>query len=368
MEHNDKAQLTLFLNNSCNLNCVYCYEKQREKFVMSFKCASEWIKRCLNDRNNEFWSICLFGGEPLLQFPLVKKICVWTWQQQWPSSYIFLLQTNGTLLNEEMKDWFHLNKERIGLCLSLDGKKETHDRNRNNSFDRIDLDFFRSLWPNMPVKMTISRNNIGTIKDDIVWLHEQGFSIRGCNLAVGEGELSYREFDSIGEQLKLLADFYISNPAVEIAPILNIPLYLISSPLDPHRRICNVGTEKLIVVNTDGTTSPCSFFSNVSSLRKDADLQEQLKEVKYRKTNCFFSCVFSPVCDVCYAENYTETGNMYEPSKQRCRLMKMRIIAAMYLMANRIANKSEVTYEDTLTIQSIQHYYQPIKNDVYGFI
>ena len=44
--------------------------------------------------------------------------------------------------------------------------------------------------------------------------------------------------------------------------------------------------------------------------------------------------------------------------------MKMCIFAAMYIMANRIANKKDITYEDTLTIKSIQTYYQQIKNDL----
>lgn len=363
MEHNDKAQLTLFLTNSCNLNCIYCYE-HKDKVVMSFECAKNWIKRCLDDPENDFWYLCLFGGEPLLQFSLVKQVCEWTWQQEWKASYTFLLQTNGTLLDAKMKEWFSTNKERIGVCLSLDGKKETHNKNRNNSFDLIDLDYFRSTWPNIPVKMTISRHNIGSIKDDVVWLQEQGFDIRGSNFAVGEGEYTEKEFDIIEEQLKLLSEYYITHPLVKIAPILNIPLYLLSAPHDPKRRICNLGSNKLIVVNTDGTTSPCSYFSNVATKKSDIELQEQLKEVGVKSTTCFNTCCFSAICNVCYAENYTETGNMFIPSKQRCRFMKIRIFAAMYIMANRIANKKDLTYEDTLTIKTIQKYYQQIKTEL----
>lgn len=362
MEHNDKAQLTLFLTNSCNLRCVYCYE-QKDKHVMSFECATKWISDCLNNQENDFWYICLFGGEPLLQFSLLRQICEWTWHQKWTTNYTFLVQTNGTLLTEEMKKWFVANKERIGVCLSLDGRRETHDRNRNNSFDDIDIDFFRQTWPNMPVKMTISRHNINSIKDDIVWLHEQGFKIRGSNLAVGEGQYEEKEFEAIEEQLKLLSDYYVSHPEVKMAPILDIPLHLLSSPQDPNRRVCNLGTGKLIVVNSDGTTSPCSYFSNISSQKTDPKLMKQLEEVGNKKTDCFYTCAFSPVCNVCYAENYTETGDMYTPSKQRCRLMKMRIMAAMYVMANRIARKNDVTYEDTLTIRSIHLFHQQIKNN-----
>ena len=363
MENNDKAQLTLFLTNSCNLNCIYCYE-QKDKAVMSFECATEWIRKCLNDSHNDYWYICLFGGEPLLQFPLVKRICEWTWQQDWKTSYTFLLQTNGTLLNADIKHWFSANKDRIGVCLSLDGKRETHNKNRNDSFDLIDIGFFRSLWPSIPVKMTISRHNISSIKEDVVWLQEQGFDIRGSNIAVGEGVLSEKEFETIEEQLKELSDYYISHPTQKIAPILNIPLHLLAMPKDPQRRVCNLGSDKLIVVNTDGSTSPCSYFSNVSSKNKEVELQKQLKEMGTKKIVCFNTCVFSPICSVCYAENYTETKNMYIPSKQRCRIMKMCIFAAMYIMANRIANKKVISHEDALTIKCIQSHYQQIKNEL----
>lgn len=363
MERNDKAQLTLFLTNSCNLNCIYCYE-QKDKFTMSFSCATEWIERCLNNTENSFWYICLFGGEPLLQYPLVKKICEWTWKRDWDVSYVFLLQTNGTILNEDMKSWLTTNKQRIRICLSLDGRRVTHNKNRNNSYDNIDLQFFHDTWPDMPIKMTISRHNLDTIKDDVVWLHEEGYKIRGSNFAVGEGEYTEENYECIATQLKLLAEYYIAHPEIAMAPILNIPLYLLSASKDSEQRICNLGSDKLIVVNADGSTSPCSYFSNISTNNNDPNLLLQLKMVKNKKTACYDSCVFAPICNVCYAENYTETRDIFTPSKQRCRLMKMRIMASMYVMANRIANQKELKDNDALTIKSIQTYYQQIKNEL----
>ena len=74
----NSLQLTLFLTNTCNLNCVYCYEQHKDKRFMTFDCAIEWIKKCLTDKSNKYVTIYLFGGEPLLQYPLVKRICEWT--------------------------------------------------------------------------------------------------------------------------------------------------------------------------------------------------------------------------------------------------------------------------------------------------
>ena len=332
---------------------------------MDFKCAISWIKKCMDNERNNFLYICLFGGEPLLQFPLVKQICEWTWKQEWHIPYSFLLQTNGTVLNDDMRNWFRINKDRICICLSIDGGRETHNKNRNNSFDSIDIGFFQSVWSNLPVKMTISKHNISAIKDDIVWLHEQGFEIRGSNFAVGEGSLKEEDFQIIREQLQLLSDYYIAHPTLNMAPILNIPLHLLVSYKSDKYINCRMGTNKLIVVNTDGSTSPCSYFSNISlSMTEDDNLQQQLKTIDIKKSKCYISCAFFPICNVCYAENYVETKDIYTPSWQRCKLMKICILAAMYTMANRIVKKKDVTYKDTLTIKTIKKYYQQLKTEV----
>lgn len=359
----DSLQLTLFLTNTCNLNCVYCYEQHKDKHSMTFDCAIEWIKRCLSDTGNKFVTIYLFGGEPLLQYPLVKRICEWTWQQEWPVLYTFVLQTNGTLLDVSMKEWFSAHNKQISMCLSLDGKRETHNRNRNNSFDKIDIPYFLKTWPNQPVKMTISKDNLTSLKDDIVWIQEQGFDIRGCNLAIGEGDYSNDVYEILEEQLKLLADYYIAHPTVTIAPILNIQLSLLSTTDRPQRVSCHVGTSRLIVVNTDGSTAPCSYFSNISFKREEYEkIEEDLQCLAIEKIQCYDKCDFFPICDMCYGENYSETGNLYHPSKHKCKLMKIRIAAAMYLMGNRIAQKKTISYEDKLTIQTIQTYYQQFQN------
>ena len=365
MEQPSKIQLTLFLTNACNLDCVYCYEQRKNGGVMSFECAVSWIDKALR-KEDVFVDIYLFGGEPLLQFPLLKRICEWTWSQNWSAKYRFVVQTNGTLLNQEMKEWFSRNREKISMCLSIDGKKATHDANRNNSFDRIDIPFFLKTWPEQPVKMTISKSNISTLKDDVVWLQEEGFSIRGCNLAIGEGDYTPEFFEEFERQLKLLADYYIANPRRPIAPIIGLPIYLLSAEDRPQRLSCNIGTGKLIVVNTDGSTAPCSYFSNSSFGKENRErLCDILSNIQIEKITCFGNCPYFPICDMCYGENYSNTGNIYTPAKFKCKLMKIRIMAAMYVFANRIAENDEcdMTYEDKLSIKTIQSYYKQLTTE-----
>jgi sulfatase maturation enzyme AslB (radical SAM superfamily) len=84
------------------------------------------------------------GGEPLLEFDLIKAIVEYTSKKYQNKKYIFYAATNGVLLSSEIKRWFKEHKNIFYLRLSLDGTKDTHDHNRDNSFDYLDIDFFKN--------------------------------------------------------------------------------------------------------------------------------------------------------------------------------------------------------------------------------
>jgi sulfatase maturation enzyme AslB (radical SAM superfamily) len=83
------------------------------------------------------------GGEPLLEFELIKQIADYTCKHYNGKKFVFYAASNGVLLTTEMKRWFMTNRDKFYLRLSLDGTKETHDYNRSNSFDKLDIDFFK---------------------------------------------------------------------------------------------------------------------------------------------------------------------------------------------------------------------------------
>ena len=135
---------TLCLTHNCNLDCIYCYQKHDTGVRMSFDTAKkviDWIFLNIpsDTKGIEFGFI---GGEPLLEFKLIKDIVDYVRAKDTEEQYIFYATTNGTVLTEEMKKWFEENRHQFVLGLSLDGLKETHDYNRSNSFDKIDFDFF----------------------------------------------------------------------------------------------------------------------------------------------------------------------------------------------------------------------------------
>ena len=87
----------------------------------------------------------------------------------------FTTTTNGTILSDEIKEWLLNHKTEFIPILSLDGNKEIHDRNRGNSFDKIDKKFFSDNWPNQGIKMTVSPNTIDDMFNSFVYLYNIGF-------------------------------------------------------------------------------------------------------------------------------------------------------------------------------------------------
>jgi sulfatase maturation enzyme AslB (radical SAM superfamily) len=155
---------------------------------MSLEVAKECIDWIFNNVPNyaEQIEIDFIGGEPLLEFKLIKQIVNYTRTMYSDKKFIFFATTNGTLLDDESKKWFTSHKDCFVLGLSLDGDKETQDMNRSGSFDLIDIAFFVNNYQTQGIKLTISDFSLPRLAGNIKFLHSVGFhNIRGVNLAEG---------------------------------------------------------------------------------------------------------------------------------------------------------------------------------------
>lgn len=135
---------SICVTHNCNLNCTYCYQKHDVTSRMTFDTAKtciDYIFQNIPDYAVDGVEVGFIGGEPLLEFNLLKQIFLYTYSTYSNIEWIFYATTNGTLLNDEMKEWFSAHRKEFVLGLSLDGTKETHNANRSNSFDKIDIDF-----------------------------------------------------------------------------------------------------------------------------------------------------------------------------------------------------------------------------------
>lgn len=353
--------LTLIVTYNCNLNCVYCYEHNKQSNEhMSLEVAKNSITHYMESGDYEDIRISFIGGEPLLEFELIKKTCEWFWHQQWRKKFLFFATTNGTIMTHSMKEWFTEHKNSFWLSLSLDGGKETHNRNRCNSFDRIDLDFFLKNWPNQPVKMTITDSNLENLAEDIIYIHERGFKLNGCNFAEGVEMCDFEnKYRIIAEQYEKLIPFYLNHPEYE-SPLFELPFGECETRTRVKQKRCGTG-ENMAVVDVDGKIYPCTYFSPVS-MNKESLLKilktDFLDQNNFIDLNCLSNCYIYPICHGCYGDNYSLTGNLATRSSQKCELNKLRIAAASKYtaikMQKKLQNATEISKKDMQIINAIQ--------------
>lgn len=133
----DIHQITLQLTQQCNFRCAYCtyapkdfeYQRTHTSNVMSFDTAKKAIDFYVaHSGNRSTVTIGLYGGEPLLEFELFKKIVRYAECAFEGKEIMFTTTTNGSLFTDEVAQFF--NKHNINYMISLDGTKEIHDRSR----------------------------------------------------------------------------------------------------------------------------------------------------------------------------------------------------------------------------------------------
>ena len=129
--------MCLHVAHTCNLNCDYCFASQGnyhgDRALMSFevgKQALDFLIASSGSRVN--LEVDFFGGEPLMNWDVVKQLVAYARTQEpiHHKNFRFTLTTNGILLNDEVTEF--CNKEMHNVVLSLDGRKEVHDRLRKN--------------------------------------------------------------------------------------------------------------------------------------------------------------------------------------------------------------------------------------------
>ena len=139
--------LCLHVAHTCNLNCSYCFASQGkfhgERALMSYevgKQAMDFLVANSGTRHN--LEVDFFGGEPLMNFDVVKQVVAYarSIEKQHNKNFRFTLTTNGVLIDDDVIEY--ANKEMSNVVLSLDGRKEVHDRFRvdyagNGSWEKI---------------------------------------------------------------------------------------------------------------------------------------------------------------------------------------------------------------------------------------
>lgn len=291
----------LIITQECNLNCRYCYERFKSSRRMTFETARRIIERerdiCAANEIYQGLEIDFMGGEPLMNFELIKEIVEWVETGCLNIPVICFASTNGTLLTEEMKNWFAQHRDMVWLSLSYDGDSSMQSENRGDSANNVDLEFFRRTWPEQGVQMTLSRRTVRDFASGILALQRRGIVVT-VSLAQGE-DWTREDANHYNRELDTLAAAYLQHP--ELSPVSRLMRMVWmeeGSGAHRQRKFCGSGLH-MMTYDTDGTAYGCHLFTPLV-------LGDKARPIDGIDLTCD-EAVADPRCSNCILRNYCAT-------------------------------------------------------------
>ena len=317
--------LCLHVAHTCNLNCSYCFASQGkyhgDRALMSFEVGKRALDFLIeNSGHRTNLEVDFFGGEPLMNWDVVKQLVAYARTQEEPhhKKFRFTLTTNGMLIDDDVIDF--ANREMSNVVLSLDGRKEIHDRLRvdyagNGSYDRIVPRFQKLVasrgGKNYYMRGTFTHANPDFTKD-VFHMADLGFtelSMEPVVCAPGDpAALTPEDLEIVKEQYELLAKDMLRREK-EGKPITfyHYMLDLTGGPC-VYKRIsgCGSGTEYMAVTPW-GDLYPCHQFVGEEKYKLgniwDGVTNTALRE-DFRACNAYAR----KECDDCWARLYCSGG------------------------------------------------------------
>lgn len=317
--------LCLNVAHTCNLSCDYCFASQGkyngDRAIMSYEVGQRAIDYLLeNSGHHRNLDIDFFGGEPLLAWKVVKQIVAYarSKEQEYKKKFRFTFTTNGMLLNDEVTEF--LNQEMYNVVLSLDGRKEVHDRlrktvNGKGSYDHIVPKFQEFVRKRGDqeyyVRGTYTRNNVD-FTNDIFHIADLGFDKISMEPVICDPREPYalteEDLPVIYNQYEILAKEMIGRG--KQGKGFTFYHYMLDLSEGPciQKRItgCGSGTEYLAVTPW-GELFPCHQFVGDEAYSMgniwDGITQPEL-QCQFKESNCYSKLE----CKDCWAKLYCSGG------------------------------------------------------------
>lgn len=359
MQQDEKQIYTLqiIVINYCNLSCKYCYIQNsgNGSHIIPLRTAQNAVIEMLSLYPPEKWRyfLCFMGGEPLLAFSRIREICEWIWVTYPGLDIQISSPTNGTLLNKEMRSWFAANHKRFSLGLSYDGDS-VQNENRSNSYALVDQNFFRELWPDQPIKMTISEKGIDALADNIISLQERGILVT-ANVACGEPAWNKDSVSKFGKQMLILADYYSSHPEFPLVDLIDIDIRRVLLSDQPMTQCCGIG-KNYMTIDVDGKKYPCHMFSSLA-LTGEEIISASRYNMGIRKDYTVYGCkrcIFNPICPRCYGLSYKRKGTPFGIDANLCILFRQQIRGTCAFHIKRMSQKKELDIVDHQLLLAIR--------------
>ena len=360
--------LCLHIAHDCNLACQYCFAEEGEyhgrRALMSFEVGKKALDFLIaNSGNRRNLEVDFFGGEPLMNWQVVKDLVAYGREQEklHDKKFRFTLTTNGVLLNDEVMEF--CNREMGNVVLSIDGRKEVHDKMRPfrkgaGSYDLIVPKFQQFAESRHQdkyyVRGTFTHYNLD-FSEDVLHLADLGFKQISVEPVVAEPKEPYaiREEDLpklFEEYDKLAVEMIRRHKSGEDFNFFHFMIDLTGGPC-VYKRLsgCGSGTEYLAVTPW-GDFYPCHQFvgnekfllGNVDEGILNTDIRDEFKCCNvYAKEKCR-KCFARFYCSGgCAANAYNFSGDICGAYDIGCELQKKRIECAIMIKAAEEEQKNE---------------------------
>jgi sulfatase maturation enzyme AslB (radical SAM superfamily) len=174
----------LYLTNQCNLRCPYCYEQQgvkRKKRIITYKEIDEYLDNLVKTEPENVSTLCLMGGEPLLEIKKIKYIfdkCK-KYKETINKNIAINIISNGTLLHTMlpvMKEMLTSTEVHMSLDISFDGSYQ-NIRTPNSDIVQRNLQLCRQNGIPFGLSFTITKNTVVTHLEEIIIMLETYFPV-----------------------------------------------------------------------------------------------------------------------------------------------------------------------------------------------
>ncbi len=351
-------KIQLFLAESCNLACKYCYCGRNDaltKGLMPEDVAMRSVDFLMERSRGHllpWYQVTFFGGEPLLNKPVMRKVISYLESVVGDSAEVhFSLTTNGTLLDDKVIHY--IKKYNFGLMISIDGPPHVHDamrpfRNGRGSFDRTAQNVKRLMRVRKRVtaRVTLTKNCLDLV-DIVRFLEDFGFArialsySKGTSFGRDEWDLDYDDFDRMEEQSESLLERFFdrlrSNQPTPYNPVAGAIDLLRERRLVAMR--CGVG-RGTTTVGIDGKLYPCHRYVGMDNYVL-GDIWKGIDKERYR-TYLKGYLATKEKCDSCWAVHFCggecpwylshPEGYFVPPSDEHCQRIRKGLEGAAWLV------------------------------------
>lgn len=371
--NNPLSSISINVAQVCNLSCVYCYGVDGEygtKGKMNSQTGEQSIDYLFRESKDiKHVNINFFGGEPLLNFPLIKELVGYSKTEgtKLGKTVSFSMTTNGTLFSTEVNEF--LNSHKFSVMVSIDGDAEGQDKNRpyrsgGGSYDKIKpkiKEFLKSRNGNASARATITSHNSNVSEIEKHLKDEFGFrKVNSTVATLSQHAIEHRNVKPISENnhfeilTKIQVDGFELLQMIKnrenLQKIQNSKLFTYLTKIQDKSKSyfpCGVG-RTFVGISINGDIFPCHRFVGDENHKlgniNDDHVDRSMYSKSYTKTH--------PVCSNCWAkyfcggggciqDNEITNGNVKNLNTKFCTNLKMELKVSLHLF-------SQLTSEDKM--------------------